>query len=228
MYSFIKGVHCHATMPTSSTPMFDVLMDHVDPSDRHFVRSALGSLLCNVVSNRHCVLCGECSKAPLIIFKIIVACATNEPCIFVKSSKSSSWTKNLQINMFSDEGVEYVRFESHGMKKEPYFLLKQHPTLAFDCNESLVLRLHKIARPTTRYMRLLKTASGSLIGYHAWISPIFVYHKDATVMDDRLFRIVNVKPLALHQKQDVFVNQLKMELKSIQMKCLLSFTQDCM
>lgn len=215
-------------MSTSHTPMFDALLEHVDVVDRHFVRSAIGSLLSNAVTNKHCVLCGQCSKGPRLLFQLIRACMTNEPCLLVKGSKTSSWMKNLQINMFSDEGVEYVRFDSHGMKKEPYFLLKQHPTLAFDCNESLVLRLHKIARPITRYMRLLKTASGSLIGYHAWISPIFVYHKDATVIDDRLFRVVNMKPLTLHQPKNVFLNQLKMELNSIQMKCLSSFTQDCM
>ena len=214
-------------MSTSRTPMFDVLLEHVDPMDRHFVRSSIGSLLCNAVTNKHCVLCGECSKGPRLLFQLIRACMTNEPCLLGKVSKPSLWMRNLQIDMFSEEGVEYVRFDSHGMIKEPYFLLKQHPTLAFDCNESLVLRLHKIARPTTSYMRFLKAASGSLIGYHAWISPIFVYHKDATVIDDRLFRVVKMKPLTLHQPKNVFLNQLQMELNSIQMKCLSSFSLDC-
>ena len=215
-------------MSTSSTPMFDVLMEHVDARDRHFVRSAIGSLLCNAVTDKHCALCGECSKASLIIFKLILACMTKQTCIFNEHSKDSSWLSNLQINTFGEEGVEYVQFDSHGMKKEPYFRLEQHPILAFDCNESLVLRLHKLAKPTTSYMRLLKPASGPLIGFYHWASPLFIYHKDATVIDDSLFHVVNVKPLTLCQKEDVFMNQLKMEFKSIQMKCLLSFTQDCM
>ena len=206
--------------------MFDLLMDHVDPADRHFVRSAIGSLLCNDVSNKHCVLCGECSKGPLILFKIIVACMTTKPCLFNKHSKASSWMKNLQIDMFSTEGVEYFDLNSRRPHKEPYFLLKQYPTLAFDCKESLVLRLHKLAKQTTSYMRLLNPTHRSAIGFYEWTSPLFIYHKDATVMDDSLFRVVNMKSLTLRQREDIFMNQLNMELKMIQMKCLLSFTQD--